>query len=167
MSLTIARSTLPTLTLSLKALNNILQKGDTYAQAKGIAPGVLENARLTADMHPLKRQVQMVSDTVRRILCQLAGQEVPSVEDTEETFAQLQQRVQSTLDFISAFDASSLDGSEDKTITLPFGEDGMQLDGTTFLMSFGLPNFYFHMATAYNILRENGVEVGKMDFLSA
>lgn len=167
MSLTIARSTIPTLTLSLKALNNILQKGEAYAQAKNIAPGVLENSRLTADMHPLKRQVQMVSDTVRRILCQLAEQPVPSVEDNEETFAQLQHRIQATLDFINEFDSAGLEGSEDKTITLPFGENGMQLDGTTFLMSFGLPNFYFHMATAYNILRENGVDVGKMDFLSA
>lgn len=167
MSLTIERAAIPTFTRSLKALSGILSKGATYAEAKGIDPEVLVNARLSADMHPLKRQVQMATDSVRRVLCQLGGQEVPSVADTEENFTQLQARVQSTLDFIEAFDKSSLAGAEDRIITLPIGDAGLDLDGTVFLMSFGIPNFYFHMAAAYNIFRHNGVDVGKMDFLGA
>ncbi len=167
MSLTVERTAIPTFVRSLKALQGILSKGAAYAEAKDIDASVLVNSRLSADMHPLKRQVQMVSDTVRRVLCQLGGQDVPSVEDSEETFAELQTRVQATLDFIAAFDKSSLAGSEDRTITLPIGDAGLDLDGTTFLMSFGIPNFYFHMAAAYNILRHNGVDVGKMDFLGA
>ena len=107
----------------------------------------------------------MVTDTVRRVLCQLAEQDVIAVEDTEETFAELQTRIDSTLAFIDAFDSGALAGSEDKTITLPLGDNGLELDGATFLMGFAMPNFYFHAATAYNILRMRGVDVGKMDFL--
>lgn len=167
MSLTIERAAIPTFTRSLKALSGILSKGAAYAATKGIDPSVLVNARLSDDMHPLKRQVQMVTDSVRRVLCQLGEQAVPAVADTEESFSELQARVQSTLDFIEAFDKSSLVGAEDRVITLPIGDAGLDLDGTVFLMSFGIPNFYFHMATAYNILRHNGIEVGKMDFLGA
>lgn len=165
MSITIETITIPTFIRTLNALSGILEKGAAYAEAKGIDPSVLVNARLYADMHPLKRQIQIVTDTTRRILCQLAGQDIPAVEDTEETFTELQARIKSTLEFIETFDASSLQGAEDKTITLPFGENGLDLDGVTFTMGFGIPNLYFHAATAYNILRHNGVEVGKMDFL--
>lgn len=165
MSLTIERITLPTFTRTLNALSGMLKKGEAYAEARGIDPAVLVNARLAADMHPLKRQIQMVTDTVRRVLCQLAGQEVPAVADTEETFAELQARIDATLKFINDFDTASLVDTEDKTITLPLGENGLDLDGATFTMGFGIPNLYFHAATTYNILRHNGVELGKMDFL--
>ena len=165
MSLTVDRIAVPTMIRTLNALKGILEKGEAFAAASGIEPADIVNARLIDDMHPLKRQIQMVTDTVRRVLCQLAEQEVASVEDTEETFAELQLRIDSTLAFIDAFDTSTLAGSEDKTITLPFGEDGIELDGVTFLMSFAMPNFYFHAATAYNILRKQGVDLGKMDFL--
>ncbi len=165
MSLTIERIILPTFTRTLNTLSGMLKKGEAYAEARGIDPAVLVNARLAADMHPLKRQIQMVTDTVRRVLCQLAGQEVPSVADTEETFAELHTRIESTLKFINDFDTTALVDSEDKTITLPLGENGLDLDGATFAMGFGIPNLYFHAATTYNILRHNGVELGKMDFL--
>lgn len=165
MSLTVEKITIPNFIRTLNALSGILEKGAAYAEAKGIDPAVLVNARLAADMHPLKRQVQMVTDTTRRILCQLADQEVPAVDDTEETFTDLQARIKSTIEFVETFDASNLQGAEDKTITLPMGENGLDLDGVTFTMGFGIPNLYFHVATAYNILRHNGVEIGKMDFL--
>jgi hypothetical protein len=167
MTLTIESILVPNLTRTLKALSNILQKGADYAQAKGIDPVVLVNARLIADMHPLKRQVQMVTDTVRRVISQSGEQEVPSVEDTEETFAELQARIQSTIEFIEAFDKTKLAGAEERSIHLPIGDAGIDLSGTEFVMAMAIPNIYFHAATAYNILRQNGVDVGKMDFLGA
>lgn len=165
MSLTIERIAVPTMKRTLNALKGLLVKGEAFATSKGIDPVDILNARIVDDMHPLTRQIQMVTDTTRRALCQLGEQEVTSVEDTEETFAELQSRIDSTLAFIDAFDANLLTGSEDRTITLPLGDNGLELDGTTFLMGFALPNFYFHAATAYNILRKQGVDVGKMDFL--
>ncbi|MFT7688820.1 MAG: hypothetical protein ACI9FB_004185 [Candidatus Azotimanducaceae bacterium] len=165
MSLTVDRIAVPNMIRTLNALKGILQKGEDFAVANNIEPSVVLNASLIDDMHPLKRQIQMVTDTVRRVLCQLAEQETTSVEDTEETFAELQTRIDSTLQFIEAFDKTMLTGSEDKIITLPIGDNGLELDGTTFLMGFALPNFYFHAATAYNILRKQGVDLGKMDFL--
>ncbi|MDG1441852.1 MAG: DUF1993 domain-containing protein [Pseudomonadales bacterium] len=165
MSLTVDRIVIPTMIRTLNALKGLLEKGEAFAVAKGMQPADILNASLIDDMHPLKRQIQMVTDTVRRVLCQLAEQDVIAVEDTEETFAELQTRIDSTLAFIDAFDSGALAGSEDKTITLPLGDNGLELDGATFLMGFAMPNFYFHAATAYNILRMRGVDVGKMDFL--
>jgi hypothetical protein len=165
MSLTVDRIAIPTMIRTLNALKGLLEKGEAFAVAKGMQPADILNASLIDDMHPLKRQIQMVTDTVRRVLCQLAEQDVIAVEDTEETFAELQTRIDSTLAFIDAFDSGALAGSEDKTITLPLGDNGLELDGATFLMGFAMPNFYFHAATAYNILRMRGVDVGKMDFL--
>ena len=165
MSLTVDRIVIPTMIRTLNALKGLLEKGEAFAVAKGMQPADILNASLIDDMHPLKRQIQMVTDTVRPVLCQLAEQDVIAVEDTEETFAELQTRIDSTLAFIDAFDSGALAGSEDKTITLPLGDNGLELDGATFLMGFAMPNFYFHAATAYNILRMRGVDVGKMDFL--
>ena len=159
--------TIPTFIRTLKALSGILEKGAAYAEAKGIDPSVLVNARLSADMHPLKRQVQMVTDTTRRILCELGAQEASTAEDTEETFEELQARIKSTIEFIENFDSSNFEGVQDRIITLPMGKNGLDLDATTFTMGFGIPNLYFHATTAYNILRHNGVEVGKMDFLGS
>ena len=167
MTLNIESTLVPALKRTMGAMQGYLAKGEAHATEKGFEASVLVNARLSPDMHPLKRQVQMTTDTVRRLLCQLGEVEVPAVEDTEETFAALQQRVQSTLDFIAAFDMTKLDGAEDRSITLPIGPDGLTLDATTFIMGFGLPNLYFHAATTYNILRHNGVAIGKMDFLGA
>jgi uncharacterized protein len=167
MSLSIEKIVVPALTRTLGAMSGILKKGEDHAQQKGFDPLILVNARLSPDMHPLKRQVQMTTDTARRVLCQLGEMDIPSVADTEETFAELQARVQSTLDFVEAFDKSKLKGAEDRIVTLPIGENGLDLDAMSFLMGFALPNFYFHAAATYNILRHNGVAVGKMDFLGA
>ena len=165
MSLTIERIAIPTFKRSLLAISAFMVKGEAYTKEQGIDPSVLVNASLAEDMHPLSRQIQMLTDTVRRGLCQLGGAEVVSVADTEQSFAELQQRLQSTLDFIDTFDTATLAQSEDKIITLPMGPTSLELDGTTYLMSFVMPNFYFHAAAAYNILRNKGVDVGKMDFL--
>ncbi|MDG1207451.1 MAG: DUF1993 domain-containing protein, partial [Pseudomonadales bacterium] len=134
MSLTVDRIVIPTMIRTLNALKGLLEKGEAFAVAKGMQPADILNASLIDDMHPLKRQIQMVTDTVRRVLCQLAEQDVIAVEDTEETFAELQTRIDSTLAFIDAFDSGALAGSEDKTITLPLGDNGLELDGATFLM---------------------------------
>jgi len=167
MTLKIEEILTPNLVRTLKALDKILQKGADYAEKKGIEPAVLLNSRIIADMHPLKRQIQMVTDTVRRVFSELGGQETPSVEDTEETFSELQARIRSTIEFVEAFDKSTLVDSEKRAIHLPIGDAGIDLTGTEFVMAMAIPNIYFHAATAYNILRQNGVEVGKMDFLGA
>jgi len=167
MTLTIESILVPALTRTLEAMSGYLKKGEAYATEKAFDPSILVNARLSPDMHPLKRQVQMTTDTARRMLCQLGEMDVPSVADTEETFEALQQRLQSTLDFVNAFDRGTLKGAEERSITLPIGPNGLTLDAPSFLMGFGLPNLYFHAATTYNILRQNGVPVGKMDFLGA
>ena len=113
MSLTVDRIAVPTMKRTLNALKGLLEKGEAFATAKGIDPAEILNARIIDDMHPLTRQIQMVTDTTRRVLCQLAEQEVTSVEDTEETFAQLQTRIDSTLAFIDAFDSNQfLSGSQ-------------------------------------------------------
>lgn len=157
----------PTFTRSLTSLRNILTKAAAHAEEKGIDPDVLLNARLAPDMFPLKRQVQIACDSARRGCGQLTGTEVPVVEDTEETFAELITRIEGSIKFVSQFKEADFAGAEDKIIELPLASGTIKLNGPTFLMSFAFANFSFHMATAYNILRHNGVVLGKMDFLGA
>jgi hypothetical protein len=157
----------PTFTRSLTSLRNILVKGEAHAEAKGIDPAVLVNGRLAPDMFPLKRQVQITTDSARRGCGNLTGKEVPVIEDTEETFAELIARVDAALAYIGDFTESDFAGAEEKVIELPLASGTLKLDGTTFLMSFAMANFSFHLTPAYNILRHNGVELGKMDYLGA
>tara|TARA_R110002072_G_scaffold5527_10_gene35437 strand:- start:9260 stop:9760 length:501 start_codon:yes stop_codon:yes gene_type:complete len=155
----------PTFTRSLTSLRNILTKAAAHAEDKGIDPSVLLNGRLAPDMFPLKRQVQIASDSARRGCGQLTGKEVPVVEDTEETFAELIARVEGAIEYVSQFKEADFEGAEAKVIELPLASGPLKLDGSTFLMSFAFANFSFHLTTAYNILRHNGVALGKMDYL--
>ena len=154
--------------LIIRALNNlaaILEKGAAHAEAKKIDPAVLINSRLYPDMFPLVKQVQIASDVARRGAARLAGLEAPKIEDNETTFPELIARLNKTVAYLETFTASTIDGSEEKSISLPMGDQTLTLAGWPYLVSFILPNVYFHVTTSYNILRHCGVEVGKLDYL--
>jgi uncharacterized protein len=166
MEISMYHASIPTITRSLSNLINILEKGDAHAEAKKIDPTVLINARLYPDMLPLSKQVQIVSDVTRRGMARLAGLEAPALEDNETTFAELSDRLKKTIAYLESLTPAQIDGTETKEIILPIGKDQtMTFEGLPYLKYFILPNLYFHVTTAYNILRHNGVELGKMDFL--
>jgi hypothetical protein len=146
-------------------LSAILHKAEAYAAERKIEPGVLLNARLAPDMYPLVRQVQIASDSVKGCAARLAGIDIPSYADSESSFAELQARIAKTQAFLGSVTAAQLDGSEGKSITLNFPGMELKFTGQEYLLHFVLPNFYFHLTTAYAILRHNGLDIGKMDFL--
>jgi hypothetical protein len=146
-------------------LSAILHKAEAYAAERKIEPGVLLNARLAPDMYPLVRQVQIASDSVKGCAARLAGIDIPSYADSESSFAELQARIAKTQAFLGSVTAAQLEGSEGKSITLNFPGTELKFTGQEYLLHFVLPNFYFHLTTAYAILRHNGLEIGKMDFL--
>ena len=150
---------------TLKNLSAILDKASAHAEAKKVDPLVLTSSRLYPDMFPMGRQVQIACDTAKGAVARLAGVEVPKHEDTEQTIAELKARIDKTIAFIETLKPAQIDGSEDKDITLKLGPREVQWKGMQYLLGFALPNFYFHVATAYDILRHNGVEVGKRDFI--
>jgi hypothetical protein len=157
----------PVYTQFLGALSNILKKAAAHAEARKIDPSVFINARISPDMFPLVRQVQIVTDHAKGSLARLAGLEVPSYPDTETTFDELQARIARTLDYVKTFKPAQIDGSEAREIVLTFGTQKMPFTGQAYLVQFALPNFYFHTSMAYAILRHNGVEIGKRDFMGA
>jgi hypothetical protein len=159
------QASVPRLANILKNLSVILDKAQAHAEAKKIDPLVLSNARLYPDMLPMKRQVYIACDTAKNAVARLAGVEPPKHEDIEETFAELKARIAKTLDFIQTFKPAQIDGSEDKTIHLKLGQREVDFKGMQYLLGHALPNFYFHVVTAYDILRHNGVEIGKRDYL--
>lgn len=152
----------------IRALNNlaaILEKGAAHAQARKIDDAVLLNSRLFPDMFPLVRQVQIATDTARSGAGRLAGVDFPSYEDKEATFQDLVQRIRNTVTYLESLKPAQIDGGEDKTITWQSRSSSKSMQGQPYLMSHLLPNIHFHVTTAYNILRHNGVEIGKKDFL--
>jgi uncharacterized protein len=165
MALSMYQASIPTFVHGLTNLSAILTKAENYAAAKKIDPSVLLNARLYPDMLALTRQVQITTDIVKGGVARLAGVEVPSFPDTETTFPELQARIAKISEFINGFKPAQIDGTEDKSITLKVGGNDMAFKGLPYLLSFVIPNFYFHISIAYAILRHNGVEIGKMDFL--
>ncbi len=152
----------------LRALAQILDKAARHASAKKFDPSVLVNARLAPDMYPLVKQVQIACDFAKNSTARLAGQDPPRFEDNEQTLEELKARIAKTLDYLQSVRAGALEGSEDRDVKVPL-PNGASLDfkGLAFLKDSALPNFYFHLVTAYDILRHNGVEIGKRDFLSA
>jgi hypothetical protein len=159
------QASIPVLLRAMRNLSAILDKGAAHAEAKNFAPEVLINARLAPDMFPLARQVQSVSDAAKGCAARLAGIEVPSYPDTETTFPELQERLAKTVKFLESIEPEQIDGSEEREVVLKMRSGEMRFTGQAYLLSFVLPNFFFHMTTAYDILRHNGVEIGKMDFL--
>lgn len=149
-------------------LSAILEKGEAFATAKKIEPSVLLNARLAPDMFALTRQVQIACDMIKGGAARLGGVEVPSHPDDETTFAQLKARVAKVRDFVNSIPAANFAGSENKPLTLKMRHGDRHFDnGLDYLRFYAMPNFYFHITTTYAILRHNGVELGKSDFIGA
>jgi uncharacterized protein len=144
---------------------NILDKAQAHIDAKKIADASLTAYRLFPDMLPMTMQVQIACDTAKGVVARLAGVEIPAYEDNEKTLADLKARVAKTIAFLQTFTPAQIDGTEDKAIVTKRGDKETHYKGLQFLMGHATPNFYFHITTAYNILRHNGVEVGKRDFL--
>jgi uncharacterized protein len=167
MTLSMYTASAPVFVHILKNLSAILTKGEQHALAKKIDPSVLINARLAPDMFPLSRQVQITCDIAKGGIARLGGAEVPSHPDGETTFAELQARIAKVIAFIESFSAATIDGTEKKSIHLKMGGNEMTFEGQPYLLNFVLPNLYFHASTTYAILRHNGVEIGKMDFLGS
>ena len=165
MTLSMYQASVQPLVRSLSNLAAILEKAADHTESKKIDPAVLINSRLYPDMFALAKQVQIASDVARRGVARLAGTEAPKIEDDETTFAQLITRLQNTTAYLKTFTAEQIDGSEEKSIRLPMGAETLVLQGQQYLLTFVLPNVYFHVTTAYNILRHSGVELGKIDFL--
>lgn len=165
MSLTMYSASVPVFIRLLGNLRGILEKGAAHAEARKLDAVTLTSFRLYPDMFPLTRQVQIATDMVKGAAARLAGQDVPRYEDTETTFAELIARVDKTLAFLKEFRPEQIDGSEDKAILLKSPRGDLSFTGRDYLQSFALPNAYFHATTVYNILRHNGVELGKQDFL--
>src|SRR5262249_16850409 len=151
----------------LPALSACLDKAAAFAAAKKFDISVLLQSRLYPDMFPLVRQVQLVTDFSKGAVARLAGQEPPKYEDNETTVEQLKERIAKTVTYIKEFRPAQIDGSEDRDITITLGGQPRNFKGENYLTGFALPNFYFHTTTAYAILRHNGVELGKADFMRA
>jgi hypothetical protein len=152
----------------LGSLSAILTKAEAHCATKNIQPDVLLGARLFPDMLPLTRQIQLACDFAAKGCARITHSEVPVTPDTEKTFGELKQRLAKTIDYVKAFKPAQFDGAESRDVTFPAGPNNtMTLKGQQFLSHFAFPNFYFHAATAHGILRHNGVEIGKRDFLGA
>jgi hypothetical protein len=159
------QASIPQFTKMLTNLSNILQKGEAFAKAKNIDGTVLVGDRLAPDMFPLSKQVQIACDQVKNGMARLAGIEPPKFDDQESTFAQLQERIAKTIAFAQSIQPAQVDGTEAKEIKFSIKEWHFEFVGEQYLFTWIMPNFYFHVTTAYNILRHNGVEIGKADFL--
>ncbi len=164
MSLTMYQASIPSFLRMLGNLSAILDKAAAHAEVKKINPSIFVNARLTPDMFPLSRQVQIATDMVKGCAARLAGIEVPGYEDNESTFAELQARIAKTKVFLESVSAAQIDGSEDRQITVKFGSRELGFLGQDYLIDFVIPNFHFHLTTCYAILRHHGVEIGKIDY---
>lgn len=149
----------------LNNLSAILDKAQAHADANKIDASALTTYRLYPDMFAMARQVQIACDTAKGAVARLAGVDIPVHEDTEQTLAELKARIAKTVAFIQSLKPAQIDGSEDHDIVLKRGEKTTTYKGLQFLLGHALPNFYFHVTTAYNILRRNGVPVGKRDYL--
>ena len=165
MPISMYQASAPRFVNMLKNLSAILDKAQAHAEAKKIEPAVLLGCRLYPDMFTLTRQVQVACDNAKGAAARLAGVEVPKHEDTEQTFADLKARIAKTVDFVESFKPAQIDGTEEKEIHLKLGPLEVDWKGMQYLLGFALPNFYFHVVTAYDILRHNGVEIGKREYI--
>jgi len=165
MSVSMYQASVPCLRHMLSSLSTLLKKSAQHAANHKIDPAVLINARLFPDMFPLVRQVQIASDQAKGCAARLAGIDIPKFEDNETSFEALQARIAKTIAFLDSVKAEQIDGSEHRVIVLQIHEEKREFSGKDYLLQWVLPNFYFHLTTAYDILRHNGVEIGKMDYL--
>lgn len=166
MSLSMYAISTPRFIHTLNSLAAILKKAEDHAETKKIDPAVLCSARLFPDMLPLTRQIQIACDNAKGPVARLANADIPKHEDTEATFTDLQARIAKTITFMQSLKPEQMTGSEDREIILKVGPQELKFStGVEYLCGFALPNFYFHVVTAYDILRHNGVEIGKRDYL--
>jgi hypothetical protein len=161
----LSAASIPVFETGLNVLSALLDKAEAYAEAKKIDPTVLLNTRLFPDMFAFTGQVQIACDQAKNGGARLAGAEPPKFEDNEKTFAELKARIAKTLAYVKTLDAKNIDASGDREITFPLGPSKGHMKGADYLYHFVMPNFYFHAATAYDILRHCGVELGKRDFI--
>jgi hypothetical protein len=155
----------PVFVRMLKNLSNLLAKGEAHAKAKGYDPNNLLNARLAPDMFTLTRQVQIATDHAKGAMARLAGQQPQAIEDTEVTMEQIQARIARVIDIVQSFNEAQLEGAATREVSVKIPNAELKFSGLDYLSTWALPNFYFHVTTAYNILRNAGVDVGKRDFL--
>jgi uncharacterized protein len=168
MSVSLSVASIPVFEICLNALSKVLDKAEASVAAKKIGEDELLHKRLAPDMFDLTRQIQVVSDQARRGAARLAGVEPLGIEDTETTIAQLKERLAKTVAYLNTLDVAKIDAAADREITFPLGGGAKgQMKGGDYLNHFVLPNFYFHLTTAYDIVRHCGVEIGKRDFLGA
>lgn len=165
MSLSMYQASVPVILHGFANLLAILDKAEAHAEAKGFDSEVLLQSRLAPDMFPLIRQIQIASDITKGGAARLAGVEAPKYDDTEKTFADIKARINNTVDFIKSIAAAQIDGSEEKDIVIKTPRIELNFKGQAYLLDFVLPNFFFHLSMTYAILRHNGVEIGKWDFL--
>ncbi|MFC5428779.1 DUF1993 family protein [Paraburkholderia denitrificans] len=165
MSISMFQASVPVLVRGLTNLQAIIGKAQAHASEKQIDPTVLTGARLFPDMLPLSRQIHIATDTAKGCAARLAGVEAPKFDDVEVTFDELHTRIQKTIDYLQTFKPEQIDGTEEHAITLKMRTGPIEFTGLNYLLTFVLPNFYFHITTAYDILRHNGVEIGKLDYL--
>ena len=165
MTISMYQATIPVCTRMLNNLAAILEEAAAHADARKIDPTVLINDRLYPDMLPMGRQIMIASDTAKGGAARLAGVEPPKYEDNEKTFPELIERLRKTIAYLNTFKPEQIDGSEKKMITLKVRDDTLTLEGLTYLLNRVLPNLYFHVSIAYAILRHNGVDIGKKDYL--
>jgi hypothetical protein len=165
MPVTMYLVSVPVFQRRLTALTAIIEKAEAFAVARKVEPSVLLQARLYPDMFPFVRQVQTATDHAKGASARLAGIDIPRFADTEATFDELKGRIGKTLEFIETIEPAAMDGSEDRDVHLMIGGKERTMKGEPYLINFAMPNFYFHVTTAYAILRHNGVELGKTDFM--
>ncbi|WP_386066830.1 DUF1993 family protein [Tahibacter sp. UC22_41] len=167
MSLTVAALVKTTVRRNLQILETLLDKAAAHAAAKNFDVGVLLGSRLAPDMFPLTRQIQLASDMGKGMAARLSGQKPPSFEDVETTLDELKQRLARTAAYVESIDDAAFDGAEQREVRVPTRTEEFVFGGQDYLVGFALPNFYFHVTAVYLILRHNGVELGKRDFLGA
>ena len=165
MTISMYQASAPRLINSMRNLSAILDKTQIYIDTKKIEPAALLQFRLFPDMLNLTRQVQIASDTAKGVVARLAGVDIPAYEDNETSVAELQARIAKTIAFIEGFTPAQLDGTEDKAIVTKRGDKETHYTGMQFLLGHAIPNVYFHVSIAFAILRHNGVEIGKRDYL--
>jgi len=167
MTISMSSASLPVFKAMLGNLSHILDKGQAHAEAKKFDPAALLQFRLAPDMLPFTRQILIACDGAKNGMARISGVEAPKFEDTEATFPELKARIQKTLDYLDSVPSESVDGTEDKDITFPIGREKTRtMKAEAYLKHSVMPNFYFHVTMAYAILRHNGVELGKADYLA-
>ena len=165
MTISMYQASVPRIFNMLTNLDHLLDKALVHIESKKWNEAALTQFRLYPDMLPMARQVQIACDTAKGVVARLAGVEIPVYEDNEVSFADLKQRVTKTMAFVNGFTAAQIDGSEDKDIVTKRGDVETHYKGMQFLLNHAMPNIYFHVTTVYAILRHNGVEIGKRDYL--